>query len=416
MKISPHLASPSSPTPTTRQVRREPTETNRDPYAYAYVVDGRVPARPYVGALAETEGRMGIDGTTATATLTVRVHDAGQHGTTRREAAERLAWGYGVRTRRVYADLLADRLDRHALRIEGAPLAVARFAADLPGLLAAIEAAATAMMRRLAGWMRDSAHGQRWTECHSPQDWRAERRYWRRAFIRHLARFVGPYAPETGAEMPDWSEDWLRIPSRIAQAMGPTIDTEAVRDHMAEALIFAQAVTAEPRPVEPTPEPRTRYASVYDAIHAPQEYSQELGDVITTYGPDPDAGTEVETAAAVEVEDNERQAAEVEVDEKVTAAVVEARAELTEPTTAPPTGRPAPDRVAAAPRIVRRRRPYGSIRTHTRPQARARGRLRPPQRTDRAAPSSSPASITRKAPPPVTAEPPTHAATNGGNR
>lgn len=388
----------------------ETTETNRDPYAYAYVVDGRVPAAPYAGALAATEGRMGIDGT---ATLTVRVHDAGQHGATRREAAERLAWGYGVRTRRVYADLLANRLDRHALRIEGDPLAVARFGADLPGLLAVIEAAATAMMRRLAGWMRDSAHGQRWTEYHGPKDWRTERRYWRRAFIRHLAAFVGPYAPQVDAPMPDWSEDWLGIPSRIAQAIAHTIDTEAVRDHMAEALLFAQAVTAEPRVIEPASEPRTRYASVYDAIHAPQEYSQELGDVVTTYGPDPDAVTEPETAAAAdEVEDNEHQAAEAEVDEKVTAAAVEARAELTEP----PAGRPAPDRVAAAPRIVRRRRPYGSIRTHTRPQARARGRLRPPQRTDRAAPSSSPTDTTRKATPPVTAEPPTHAATNGGNR
>ncbi|WP_329235781.1 hypothetical protein [Streptomyces canus] len=370
-------------------------ETNRDPYAYAYLIDGRVPARPYAGPLVEAEGRMGIDGT---ATLTVRVHDAGQHGTTRREAAERLAWGYGVRTRRVYADLLADRLDRHALRIEGHPLAVARFAADLPGLLAAIEAAATAMMRQLARWMRDSAHGQRWTECHSPQDWRTERRHWRRAFIRHLAPFVGPHAPETGAEMPDWSEDWLRIPSRIAQAMGPTIDTEAVRDHMAEALLFAQAVTAEPRAVEPLPEP-PKYASVYDAIHAPQEYSQELGDVITTYGPDPDAGTELETAAAVEVEDDERQAAEVEVDDQVATAAVEARAELTEPTTAPqvsapPAARPAPDRAAAAVRIVRRRRPYGSIRTHTRPQARARGRHRPPQRPG---PAARPASTIRKA-------------------
>src|SRR4051812_8856428 len=209
------------------------TETNRDPYAYAYRVDGRVHAGPYAGPLAETEGRMGIDGT---AVLTVRVHDAGQHGTTRREAAESLAWGYGVRTRRVYADLLADRLDRHALRIEGDPLAVARFAADLPGLLAAIEDAATAMMRRLAGWMRDSAHGQRWTEYHGPQDWRTERRHWRRAFIRHLADFVGPYAPQVDAPMPDWSEDWLGIPARIAQAIAPTIDTEAVRDHMAEAL------------------------------------------------------------------------------------------------------------------------------------------------------------------------------------
>ncbi|WP_331720785.1 hypothetical protein OG762_52135 (plasmid) [Streptomyces sp. NBC_01136] len=393
------------------------TETNRDPYpyAYAYRVDGRVPAGPYAGALAETEGRMGIDGT---AVLTVRVHDAGQHGVTRREAAESLAWGYGVRTRRVYADLLADRLDRHALRIEGAPLAVARFAADLPGLLAAIEAAATAMMRRLAGWMRDSAHGQRWTEYHSPQDWRTERRYWRRAFIRHLARFVGPYVPETGAEMPDWSEDWLRIPSRIAQAMGPTIDTEAVRDHMTEALLFAQAVTAEPRIIEPTPQPRTRYASVYDAIHAPQEYSQELGNVVTTYGPDPDAGTELETAAAVGAEDDERQA---EADDQVTAAAVEARAELTEPATAPqvsgpPTGRPAPDRAAAAVRIVRRRSPYGSIRTHSSPQARARGRRRPPQRADRAAPSTSPTGTTRKATPPVTADRRTHAATSGGNR
>lgn len=193
----------------------ETTETNRDPYAY-----GRVAAAPYTGPLAETEGRMGIDGT---AVLTVRVHDAGQHGTTRREAAERLAWGYGVRTRRVYADLLADRLDRHALRIEGDPLAVARFAADLPGLLAAIEAAATAMMRRLAGWMRDSAHGQRWTEYHGPQYWRTERRHWRRAFIRHLADFVGPYAPQVDAPIgdvvttygPDAAPSWTpRPPSR----------------------------------------------------------------------------------------------------------------------------------------------------------------------------------------------------------
>ncbi|WP_328484860.1 hypothetical protein OHS71_41045 (plasmid) [Streptomyces sp. NBC_00377] len=389
-------------------------ETNRDPYAYRYRVEGRVPASPYTGPLAEPEGRMGIDGT---AVLTVRVRDAGQHGAARREAAESLAWGYGVRTRRVYADLLAGRLDRHALRIEGDPLAVARFAADLPGLLAAIEAAATAMMRRLAGWMRDSAHGQRWTEYHGPQDWRTERRHWRRAFIRHLAAYVGPYAPQVDAPMPDWSEDWLGIPSRIAQAFARTIDTEAVRDHMAEALIFAQAVTAEPRAIEPTREPRTRYASVYDAIHAPQEYSQELGDVVTTYGPDPDAGTELETApAAVAVEDDEHE--DDGTDGQVTAVAAEARAELTEATRAPqvsasPTGRPEPDRVADAVRIVRRHRPYGSIRTHSSPQARARGRLRPPQRATQAAPATRP---TRKATPPVTADRRTHATLTGGHR
>lgn len=392
------------------------TETNRDPYAYRYRVEGRVPASPYTGPLAEPEDRMGIDGT---AVLTVRVRDAGQHGTARREAAESLAWGYGVRTCRVYADLLAGRLDRHALRIEGAPLAVARFAADLPGLLAAIEAAATTMMRRLAGWLRDSAHGQRWSEYHGPQDWRTERRHWRRAFIRHLSAYVGPYAPQVDAPMPDWSEDWLGIPSRIAQALAPTIDTEAVRDHMAEALIFAQAVTAEPRAVEPLPEPRTRYASVWDAIHAPREFSQELGDVVTTYGPDPDARPELEVAVAAEAEDDERPVAEVGVEEDGQAtAAAEACAELAEPITAPqvsalPAFRSAPERVAGIVRIVGRRRPYGSIRTHSSPQARARDRLRPPQRADQAAPSTRTA---RKATRTVTADRSPHATTSGGNR
>ncbi|WP_093489688.1 hypothetical protein [Streptomyces sp. 2112.2] len=356
-----------------------------DPYAYRYAVEGPVRAARYAGPLAEAEGRMGIiDGT---AVLTVRVHDTGQHGVTRREAAESLAWGYGVRTRRAYADLLAERLDRHALRIEGDPLAVARFAADLPGLLGAIEDAATAMMRRLARWMRDSAHGQRWTECHGPADWRTERRHWRRSFIRHLARFVGPYAPQVTAPMPDWSEDWLGVSARIAQATAHTIDTEAVRDHMAEALLFAQAVTAEPRIIEPTPQPRTRYASTYDAIHAPQEFSQELGNVVTTYGPDPDAGPELETASAARVEN-------------VEAAAVEALAELPEPATTPQASawravRPKRSRARVSPQIVQGRHRYGSISTHS-PHTPPGTRRRPPARAERSpAPPARPGRSTR---------------------
>lgn len=355
------------------------------PFSYGYHVDGRVPARPYAGALAEAEGCMVIDGT---ATLTVRVHDAGQHGTTRREAAERLAWGYGVRTRRVYADLLADRLDRHALRIEGAPLAVARFAADLPGLLAAIEGAATVMMRQLARWMRDSAHGQRWTEYHNPADWRAERRYWRRALIRHVADHVGPYALQVEAPMPNWSEDWLGQPARIAQAIAHTIDTEAARDHMAEALLFAKAVTAEPLPVEPTPAPRTRYASVYDAIHEPEEFSQDLGDVVTTYGPSDTSPAAPEAAPAAEAQDDEHQ--DDEADDLAPVAAVEIRTDSTRTAAAPEVRAPAAGRI-----VRRRRRPYGSIRSHRGSQLAARGRLRPPQRHGPAARSAR--TTTRKA-------------------
>ncbi|WP_438297912.1 hypothetical protein [Streptomyces sp. HUAS TT7] len=360
----------------------------RDPYAYRYVVEGRVRAARYTGPLAEAEGRMGID--RGTAELTIRVHDAGQHGVLRREVVEALALdGYGVRTRRVYADLLADRLDRHALTIVGDPLKVARFAADLPGLLAVIEAAAARMLRQLATWLRDSAHGQRWTDQNGTAAWRCERQHWRRVYIRHLARYVAlaRHDAVTGANAPDWSENWIRLAPALALAHATGIDTEAVRDHMTEALLYANAVHAEPVEVEEAAPARvSRYATVYDAIHAPVEFNDEIGDVVTTYGPAADWETEMETADAVAVEE----------DQEVTAAAVEALAELADAAPAPqlsasPAARPVPSRARTRPRIVIGRRRYGSIdhrarlRDRTRPLQRASA---PPARARRTTPAS----------------------------
>ncbi|MFF4291024.1 hypothetical protein ACFY0R_37875 [Streptomyces sp. NPDC001633] len=265
-----------------------------DPYAYRYVVEGPQRARAYSGPLAWTEGRMVVG---YSAELTVRVHDAGQLGNLRREVAERLAWNYGVRGRRFEEAIFFSRqggrftgeevrVARHALRIEGDPLKVARFCADLPGLLAAIEQAATAMMRRLSRWVRDSAHGQRWTDWYDANYRRTERRYWRRAYILHLADRIGPEAPAVGeVDMPDWSENWLQLQARIAQATADQVDIEAVRDHMTEALLFARAAHVERLPVEePLPQRTTRYATTYEALEAPEEWNDEIGDVEFCYG------------------------------------------------------------------------------------------------------------------------------------
>lgn len=73
-----------------------------DPYRYRYAVDGPQRADRYTGPLARVEGHMRIHA--GTARLTVRTHDAGGHGTLRRQAAEHLADEYGVRTRRTSPD------------------------------------------------------------------------------------------------------------------------------------------------------------------------------------------------------------------------------------------------------------------------------------------------------------------------
>ncbi|MFF7176869.1 DUF6884 domain-containing protein [Streptomyces pseudovenezuelae] len=256
-----------------------------DPYAYRYVVEGRQRAAAYTGPLAWVDGRLYVDGEFGE--VTVRVHDAGQLGTVRREAAEHLALNYGVRASR-FDELVwfsrqggrfcGDewRTARHGLKISGDALKVARFAAELPQVLAAVEQAAATMMRTLGRWVRDSAHGQRWTDTYDKRHQRTERRYLRRSYIRHLSRWVGPEAPEVSTPMPDWSENWLSLMARIAQATAAAVDISAARDHMAEALLYAQAHRAEPRPVEPVKASPSRYASVYDAIHAPDEWSDEL--------------------------------------------------------------------------------------------------------------------------------------------
>lgn len=222
-----------------------------DPYAYRYTVEGPVRARRYTGPLARVEGPMRIH--EETARLTVRTHDAGGHGTLRREAVEHLADGYGVRARPAAPDPATGRLLRHALDIEGGPLEVARYAADLPALLAAVEAAATTAVRQLARWRARTAAGQRWSQQHTPAQWRSTRRHWRRTCIRHLARWTGPghddLRPEPG--MPDSAEDWTSWAPRIAQEAAHTIDPEALRDHMAEALLFARAVRTERAEPEP---------------------------------------------------------------------------------------------------------------------------------------------------------------------
>ncbi|ONI48519.1 hypothetical protein [Streptomyces sp. IB2014 011-1] len=215
------------------------------PYRYRYAVEGPQRADRYTGPLARVEGRMRIhDGT---ARLTVRTHDAGRHGTLRRDAVELMAHGYGVRTCRLPRDPVTGRAPRHALAVEGDPLEVARFAADLPALLAAVEAAATTGVRELARWRTGTGAGQRWSQQHTPAQWRSRRRHWRRICIQHVARWVGPLydgsRPEPG--MPDEAQDWTQHAPRVAQELAHTVDAEALRDHMAEALLFAQAVLAD---------------------------------------------------------------------------------------------------------------------------------------------------------------------------
>ncbi|WP_328643941.1 DUF6884 domain-containing protein [Streptomyces canus] len=267
-----------------------------DLYAYRYVVEGRQRAAAYAGPLAWVEGRLYVDG--AYGEVTVRLHDAGQLGTVRREAAEHLALNYRVRARQ-FDELVSFsrqggrfcgeelRRARHALKISGDALKVARFAAELPQVLAAIERAATATMRTLGRWVRDSAHGQRWADTYDARHRRTERRYLRRSYIRHLSRWIGPDAPQVSTPMPDWSENWLSVMARIAQATAAAVDISAARDHMAEALLYAQAHRAAPHPVQPLEASPRRYASVYDAIHAPAEQSHEIGDVEFCHG-DPD--------------------------------------------------------------------------------------------------------------------------------
>ncbi|MGW1666472.1 hypothetical protein [Streptomyces microflavus] len=216
-----------------------------DPYRYRYAVEGPQRADRYTGPLARVEGRMRIhDGA---ARLTVRTHDAGGHGTLRRQAVEHLTTGYGVRARPAPADPATGRTPRHALDIEGDPLAVARFAADIPAILAAVEATATTGVRQLARWRTRADAGQRWSRQHTPAQWRSRRRYWRRTCIQHLARWVGPLhqgsRPEPG--LPDEAQDWTQWAPRVAQELAHTIDPETLRDHMAEALLFAQAVPSE---------------------------------------------------------------------------------------------------------------------------------------------------------------------------
>lgn len=325
--------------------------------------------------------------------LVVRVHDAGQLGNLRREVAERLAVNYGVRGRRFEETVFfsrqggrytgdEQRIARHALRVEGDALKVARFGADLPGVLAAIEQAATAMMRTLGRWVRDSAHGQRWTDAYDANYRRTERRYWRRAYIGQLARWIGPEAPEVGdVSMPDWSANWLHEQARIAQATVSAVQVEAVRDHMAEALIYANAAHVEARAVEPMPQPRARYASVHEAIHAPAERSDEIGDVEFCYG-DP--------AELARVDQHDAEAAEaVEVEEE-TGAQVEAGRPSENTGTRPHRG-PLPVR-ATGPGIVTRRRAYGSIMNRRRPH-----RRRPPHRPRTSAPAPFRSPLTPKA-------------------
>lgn len=318
------------PSPVAVEDRPEPAE--RDPYRYRYTVDGPQRAERYTGPLAQAEGRMRIDG--ASAQLTIRTHDAGRHGTARREAAEHLADGYGVTTRRTAPDPATGRVHRHTLTVQGDPLKVARFAADLPALLAAVEATATTAVRQLAHWRRKSETGQRHTERHSADRWRSDRRRWRRICIGHLARWVGPLhegiRPDPG--MPDASENWMHWAPRIAETMAHTIGTDAVRDHMSEALLFAKAVH-----------------------------------------PDESA------TAPAQVED---QAAGTGEPQTPTAAV-EACAELTAADSAPqvtraPGAKRVPHRPGSGPRIVRRRRPYGSISTRVRSY-----RPGPPPRVER---------------------------------
>ncbi|MFD5372103.1 hypothetical protein [Streptomyces sp. NPDC127103] len=302
-----------------------------DPFRYRYTVAGPQRADRYTGPLAEAEGRMRIHG--GTALLTVRTHDAGRHGTLRREAAEHLAEGYGVKARRTAADPVTGRVPRHALDIEGDPLKVARFAADLPALLAAVEATATTGVRQLARWRTHTDTGQRWSQRHSPAQWRSHRRHWRRICIRHLARWVGPAhdgsRPEPG--MPHVADDWTQWAPRVAQTLAHTIDPETLRDHMAEALVFAQAVRTD-------------------------EAEQFTG------------------------------AAELTATEQDRTTGTPAAAELTATTTAAqatgsPTTSRVPHRPGSSARIVRRPRPYGSIGTRAR--ARRPAPVTPPSRTPR---------------------------------
>lgn len=333
-----HVCEVREPEPATapagQQQKDEPAAASVgacDPFRYRYTVVGPQRAGRYTGPLAAAEGRMRIHG--GTARLTVRTHDAGRHGTLRREAAEHLADGYGVRARRTAADPATGRTPRHTLDIEGDPLKVARFVADLPALLAAVEATATTGVRQLARWRTHTDTGQRWSQRHSPAQWRSHRRHWRRTCIRHLARWVGPahdgQRPEPG--MPNAADDWTQWAPRVAQVLAHTIDPEALRDHMAEALMFAQAVRADEA------EPFTYQAA---------------------------------EPTATEQRDQDREAAA-----ELTATSATAQA-----TSSPTTSR-LPHRPGRSARVVRRPRPYGSIGTRARRSAPAAPPSRTPHRT-----------------------------------
>lgn len=131
--------------------------------------------------------------TTPTAHLTVQVSARGRREIPRRRAVLALASAYRVRARR--AKLEEWRTGKNSfylhegehptqIDLDGEPADVARMAAALPGVLAAIEQAATAHVAVFGRWLRHSAEGQ---GCADPAQVPGMLRRWRAEFVPSLA-------------------------------------------------------------------------------------------------------------------------------------------------------------------------------------------------------------------------------------
>jgi hypothetical protein len=120
---------------------------------------------------------------TACGSAKLLIPDTGRHGTARLDAVTALAKAFGCQARS--RDVLTGHRDRAAgggyyLTIWGPPRAVAWLQEELPAVVAALDAAATAATRGYAAWLH---HGCGPAD-HMPAQRPTLRASWRRAYLR----------------------------------------------------------------------------------------------------------------------------------------------------------------------------------------------------------------------------------------
>ncbi|MFY7069044.1 DUF6884 domain-containing protein [Nocardiopsis changdeensis] len=195
--------------------------------------------------------------TTPTARLTVEVSPRGRREAPRRRAVLSLATAYGVRARRARLEewrrgknTLYLHEGEHPTQVDlvGDADDVARMAAALPGVLAAIEQAATAHVKTFGSWLRHSAEGQ---EYAAPAEVPAMLRRWRREFAEALAsQLAFGAALETGPvdETAPWTYQAHRVAAAHVAAAG--WDLAQWEDPTAAAAILAGALRRDMAPTE----------------------------------------------------------------------------------------------------------------------------------------------------------------------